>query len=172
MLIFMFGKNIYPIFISHSCFPHLFPILGSFGRMNLHFSPMCFPYLSPTLGSVGCMGQGGLQMQGCRNDILYRKLKYNWDFLHLFGVSAGIIEPRRSTVNTKLASTEMQSFALGVVCWVNYCHYNESDILVLIPHIFSAHRNSVNYPQFNLDSLSYCKGRTLSLSLTISARHV
>ena len=160
---------LFPIVVSHIYFPFWVPLAAWIYTSLPFVSHIYLPLWVPW----GAWGRAGYKCrEGCRNDILYRKLKYNWDFLHLFGVSAGIIEPRRSTVNTKLASTEMQSFALGVVCWVNYCHYNESDILVLIPHIFSAHRNSVNYPQFNLDSLSYCKGRTLSLSLTISARHV
>ena len=160
---------LFAIVVSHICFPFWIPLAAWIYTCPPFVSHISLPLWVPW----GAWGRAGYKCrEGCRNNILYRKPKYNWDFLHLFGVSAGIIEPRRSTVNTKLASTEMQSFALGVVCWVNYCHYNESDILVLIPHIFSAHRNSVNYPQFNLDSLSYCKGRTLSLSLTISARHV
>ena len=78
--------------LSPTCLPHLSPTLGALGRMILHLLPTCpshlgalgrmslhlfstcLPHLSSTLVShSGCLGPHKCT-EGCRNDILCRKL--------------------------------------------------------------------------------------------------
>ena len=111
----VFGVNIdiifhlFSIFVSHIYLSHLFPILvshtyfplGSLDRMNFYLFPTYFPYLSPILVSHTCLplwvpwgawGKAGNKYkEKFRNNILYRKPKNNFDFLHLFGINVGII---------------------------------------------------------------------------------
>ena len=57
-----------------TCLPHLSPTLGVLECMILHLSPTCLPHLSSTLVShSGCLGPHKCT-EGCRNDILCRKL--------------------------------------------------------------------------------------------------
>ena len=88
------------ILISHTCFPYLFPT-GFLGPHEfLLISHTCLPYLSPILVSHTCLplwvpwgawGKAGNKYkEKFRNNILYRKPKNNFDFLHLFGINVGI----------------------------------------------------------------------------------
>ena len=84
-----------PTLVSHTWLPHLSPTLV------FH---TCLPHLSP----------GNKCREGCRNVILCRKLKYNWDFLHLFGVNAGIISTNGPKNHPKMVAFYMKTMGLGL----------------------------------------------------------
>ena len=71
--------------VSHTCLPHLSPTL---------VSHTCLPLLSPTL--VSHSGFFGLSLHlsptlVSHSGFLGSHVQYNWKFLHLFGVNAGIM---------------------------------------------------------------------------------